>query len=121
MKARSNGNAIGSTHDADRATCVTAPNGDLRAKLREKGQPYDRACVIFEVCRPDVARRTLESAPEIAVALPCRIAAIERADGTRALATLDPHELLGLVGAAGAGDLAPEVDRALRNILTRSA
>jgi uncharacterized protein (DUF302 family) len=94
---------------------------DLRAKLREKGQPYDRACVIFEVCRPDVARRALESAPEIAAALPCRIAAFERADGTRALATLDPRGLLELVGAPGASELAPEVERALRNILTRSA
>ena len=94
---------------------------DLRAKLREKGQRYDRACMLFEVCRPDVARRALEASPEVSVALPCRIAVFERADGTRAIATLDPRELLGLVGLADSDVLAQEVERSLRNILARSA
>jgi len=94
---------------------------DLRAKLREKGQPYDRACVVFEVCRPDVARRALEAAPEVSVALPCRIAVFEKPDGSRMLATIRPRELLALVGPSDMGPVADEVEQSLRAIMEKAA
>jgi uncharacterized protein (DUF302 family) len=94
---------------------------DLRQKLREKGQTYDRACLVFEVCRPDIARQALEAAPEVSVAMPCRIAVFEARDGSRVIATIDPRELLGLVGAPGLATAAGEVDRALRSILEKAA
>ncbi len=94
---------------------------DLRAKLREKGQAYDRASVVFEVCRPDIAKRALDASPEVAAALPCRIAVVERRNGTRALVTIPPGELLALVGAPGLESSAAEVDRALRAILDKAA
>ena len=94
---------------------------DLRAKLREKGQPYDRACLVFEVCRPDVARQALEASPEVSTALPCRIAVFERTDGTRELATIRPRDLLGLVGAPGLEAAADDVERSLRAIMEKAA
>lgn len=94
---------------------------DLRAKLNEKGQPYAAACVVFEVCRPDVARRALEAAPEVSVALPCRISVFERPDGTRVLATMRPRELLALVGPPGMEPVADEVERSLRAIMESAA
>jgi uncharacterized protein (DUF302 family) len=94
---------------------------DLRAKLKEKGQPYDRACVVFEVCRPDVARQVLETAPEISTALPCRISVFERADGTRELATIRPRDLLALVGPPGLESAADDVERSLRAIMEKAA
>ncbi len=94
---------------------------DLRAKLREKGQPYERACMVFEVCQPSVARQVLEMAPEVSVALPCRIAVFERPDGTRKLATIRPRDLLATVGVPGLEDQADEVERALRAIMEKAA
>ena len=94
---------------------------DLRAKLEEKGQHYARACVVFEVCRPDVARIALEAAPEVSTALPCRISVFERPDGTRALSTIRPQELLGLVGAPGLAAAAADVERSLRTIMEKAA
>jgi uncharacterized protein (DUF302 family) len=94
---------------------------DLRAKLREKGQPYDGACVVFEVCRPDVARQALEAAPEVSTALPCRIAVYERKDGTREIATIRPRDLLALVGAPGLEAAADDVERSLRAIMEKAS
>jgi uncharacterized protein (DUF302 family) len=94
---------------------------DIGATLRAKGQPYDRACLVFEVCRPDIARRALEVAPEVSATLPCRIAVFERPDGTRALATIRPRDLLALVGPPELALAADEVERALRAIMERAA
>lgn len=94
---------------------------DLRAKIREKGLPCERAALVFEVCRPDIASRALAAAPEVAAALPCRIAVVERRDGTRALVTIRPGELLALTGAAGLDVDAAAVETSLRVILATAA
>ena len=94
---------------------------DLRAKLIEKGQPCERAALVFEVCRPDIASRALAAFPEVAAALPCRIAVVERKDGTRALVTIRPGELLALTGATGLAADADAVETSLRAILATAA
>ena len=33
---------------------------DLKAKMTEKGVPFDRDCVILEVCNPQQAKKVLE-------------------------------------------------------------
>lgn len=94
---------------------------DLRAKLREKGQRYDRACLVFEVCNPQQAKRALDAAPEISTALPCRVAVFETPDGRTRLATIRPTLLLDLFGARGLADVAREVETALERILAEAA
>jgi len=94
---------------------------DIRAKLKEKGQPYDRACLVYEVCNPAAAREVLDANPEISTALPCRIALYEGKDGRTRLATLRPTMLLELFGTPGLQDTAHEVERSLDAILRDAA
>ena len=104
-----------------RAACAKEGFGvlgsyDLRAKLREKGQTYDRACLVFEVCNPAVARGVLEMAPDVASLLPCRIAVHEGPDGTF-VSTVRPRDLMASAGLSGLEAPADEVETALRRII----
>lgn len=60
---------------------------DLKAKMAEKGVPFDRECHIFEVCNPHQAKKVLEANLEISTALPCRISVFQERGVTR-LATI---------------------------------
>jgi uncharacterized protein (DUF302 family) len=68
---------------------------NIRRKLKEKGVPFDRDCLIFEVCNPQQAKTVLEDNIAIATALPCRIA-VYREEGRTRIATIKPTALLGL-------------------------
>lgn len=94
---------------------------DLRAKLKEKGQPYERACLVFEVCNPEAARKVLETNPEISTALPCRISLYEGKDGRTRLATLRPTLLVDLFATPSLREVAREVERTLDAILEQAA
>ena len=94
---------------------------DLREKMREKGVEFDGECVVFEVCNPHQAKRVLEAAPDIATALPCRIAAYRTREGRTRIATIRPTALLGLFKAAGLEPVAAEVESTLGAILRESA
>ena len=47
---------------------------DLKAKMKEKGVEFGRACRIYEVYNPEQAKKALEAEIKVAAALPCRIA-----------------------------------------------
>jgi uncharacterized protein (DUF302 family) len=107
-----------------RAACAAEGFGvlavhDLRAKLREKGQTYDRACLVFEVCSPAVARDVLSTAPEVSSLLPCRISVAEGPDGLT-LSTVRPRDLMASAGVAGLESAADDVERSLRRIMEAS-
>jgi len=93
---------------------------DLRAKMAEKGVPFDHECRIFEVCNPTQAKKVLDTNLEISTALPCRISVYEEGDGTR-LATLKPTALLGLYATPGLDAVAREVEAGLEAIMTEAA
>jgi len=46
---------------------------DLKAKMVEKGVPFDHDCVILEVCNPKQAKKVLDQNMAVSTALPCRI------------------------------------------------
>ncbi len=94
---------------------------DLGQKLREKGAAYGGECLVFDVCNPQKAREALEAIPEIATALPCRIAAYRTRDGRTRLSTIRPTLLLGMFGEAGLGSLAAEVEAILHAIMEEAA
>lgn len=94
---------------------------DVREKLSERGQPYLRECFLVEVCHPALARRAMEVAPEVSVAVPCRIAVYERDDGGQMLAAIRPSDLLALVGPPGRHTEALDVEAALRAIMEEAA
>ena len=47
---------------------------DVGATLRTKGIAYPDECLVAEICQPDHAAGLLACSPELASALPCRIA-----------------------------------------------
>jgi uncharacterized protein (DUF302 family) len=93
---------------------------DLRAKLQEKGQEYDRPCLVFDVCNPVQAKRVLTARPEISSVLPCRISAYEDDGGTR-LVTVRPTRMIEMFQGAELADVAREVEETLEAILADAA
>jgi uncharacterized protein (DUF302 family) len=89
---------------------------DLRRKLQEKGQDFDRACLVFDVCNPVQAKRVLTAEPNVSSVLPCRISAFRDADGRTKLVTVRPTRMIELFGADLA-DVAREVEQTLEAIL----
>jgi uncharacterized protein (DUF302 family) len=94
---------------------------DLKAKLIEKGQEFDRECLVFEVCNPVQAKRVLDAHPEISTALPCRISVYARDDGGARLATIRPTQMIGLFGSAELRQVALEVEEAMQAIMEAAA
>ena len=93
---------------------------DLRAKMAEKGVPFDRECRIFEVCNPHQAKKVLDTNLEISTALPCRISIYEEGGVTK-LATIKPTALVDLYATPGLQDVAREVEATLEAIMAEAA
>ncbi|MHC4818738.1 MAG: DUF302 domain-containing protein [Planctomycetota bacterium] len=89
---------------------------DLRAKLREKGQDYDKPCLVFDVCNPVQAKRVLTAEPSVSAVLPCRISAFPDAEGKTRLVTVRPTRMIELFGAE-LQDVARDVEETLEAIL----
>lgn len=93
---------------------------DLRAKMAEKGVPFDRECRIFEVCNPHQAKKVLDTNLEISTALPCRISVYEEGGVTK-LATIKPTAMIDLYATPGLQDVAREVEATLEAIMAEAA
>ncbi len=93
---------------------------DLRKKMEEKGVPFDRECLIFEVCNPHQAQKVLAANMSISTALPCRVSVYEEA-GTTRIATLKPTAVLGMYGSAELQVVAEEVERTILRIMDELA
>ena len=93
---------------------------DLKAKMAEKGVPFDRECRVFEVCNPHQAKRVLEANLEISTALPCRISVYQEGDKTK-LATIKPTTLIELFASPGLREVAREVEATLEKIMVEAA
>lgn len=93
---------------------------DLKEKMNSKGVPFARECRVFEVCNPQQAQVVLNSAIEIATALPCRIAVYEE-NGRTILATMKPTMLLEMFRAPEAAATAREVEAEMIRIMDEAA
>jgi len=93
---------------------------DLRAKMAEKGVPFDRECRIFEVCNPHQAKKVLDTNLAISTALPCRISVYEEGGVTK-LATIKPTAMIDLYATPGLKDVAREVETTLEAIMAEAA
>ena len=89
---------------------------DLRATLREKGQEFDRAVLVFDVCNPVHAKNVLTEAPQVSCVLPCRVSVFEESGGAR-LVTVLPTAMMGMFDAPALADVAHEVEESMRAIL----
>ena len=93
---------------------------DLKAKMAEKGVPFDRECRVFEVCNPHQAKKVLEANLEISTALPCRISVYQEGERTK-LATIKPTALIALFASPGLREVAREVEATLEKIMVEAA
>lgn len=89
---------------------------DLKAKLNEKGLPFENECVVFEVCNPQSAQRVLLQDLGLSTALPCRIS-VYRDGGKTKIATINPTTLLAMFHAPGLDAVAQQVERDLFAIM----
>ncbi len=89
---------------------------DIRQKLQEKGLPFDRECLVFEVCNPQAAKRVLEDNPAISAALPCRIS-VYREQGKTKIASILPTALLSMFPNPELKPVAEEVERTIIRIM----
>ncbi len=93
---------------------------DLKQTMARKGVEFDRECRIFEVCNPMQAKKVLEADIDVSTALPCRISIYEQ-DGKVHFSTIRPTAMLGMFGAAGAEEVANEVEDTMIAIMEDAA
>jgi uncharacterized protein (DUF302 family) len=93
---------------------------NLKEKLAAKGVPFDRECLIFEVCNPTQAKKVLEANMSISTALPCRISLYEQAGRVR-VSTLKPTAILALFGTPDLEQVAEYVENTILRIIDEAA
>lgn len=89
---------------------------NLRQKMNEKGVPFERECLVFEVCNPQQAKKVLEANISIATVLPCRIAVYQEGETTK-IAAVKPTALLGLFPNPELKPVAEEVETIIFQIM----
>ncbi len=93
---------------------------DLKAKMAEKGVPFERECRIVEVCNPHQAKKVLETNLEISTALPCRISVYEDGGHVK-LATIRPTALIDMYRSPELKGVAVEVEETVVRIMAEAA
>lgn len=89
---------------------------NLRKKMNEKGIPFEKDCLVFEICNPQQAKKVLERDMSISTALPCRVSVYREGDKT-ILATLDPAVLLDMFSMTELKSVARDVGEKIRRIM----
>lgn len=116
---------VAETADALRAAVEANHYGvmqvhNLRETLERKGVEFRHACLIFEVCQPQQAKRVLEQDISVSTALPCRISIYEEG-GKTVLAALKPSLLLAMFGLPHLESVAQEVEDSMTKIMKEAA
>ncbi len=78
--------------------------------------PFERECLIFEVCNPLQAKKVLEANIAISAALPCRIAVYQE-EGVTKIAAIRPTALLGMFPNPELAPVAREVEEVMNRIM----
>ena len=93
---------------------------NLQETMVKKGVDFERACLIFEVCQPQQAKKVLDQNMSVSTALPCRISIYEEG-GKTILATLKPTTLLAMFNSPQLKDVAQEVEDTIVKIMKEAA
>lgn len=89
---------------------------NLKETMAKKGVEFARECLIFEVCRPQQAKKVLDENMSVSTALPCRISIYEEG-GRTILATLKPTTLLAMFNTPQLKAVAQEVEDTIVKIM----
>jgi uncharacterized protein (DUF302 family) len=93
---------------------------NLKETMSKKGVEFTRACLIFEVCQPQQAKKVLEANMSVSTALPCRISIYEEG-GRTILAALKPTTLLAMFNTPQLEGMAQEVEDTIVKIMKEAA
>ncbi|MGA8183393.1 MAG: DUF302 domain-containing protein [Terriglobia bacterium] len=93
---------------------------NLKETMAKKGVAFARACLIFEVCQPQQAKKVLDENMSLSTALPCRISIYEEG-GKTILATLKPTTLLAMFNVPQLEGVAKEVENTIVKIMKAAA
>lgn len=85
---------------------------DMNGKLAEKGLSLERKVRVLEVCSAPRAKQAIETNPEVAYFLPCKIV-ISEAEGHTQIGVARPTMLMSILGDDRLKDLAVEVEGVL--------
>ncbi len=111
-------NSLGEVSARHQFGLLTVHN--LKAKMNEKGVPFERDCLIFEVCNPKQAKKILEGNMDISTLLPCRISVYKK-DGKTVLSTIKPTALLAMFPNPELQKIAEDVEKTLVVIMNEAA
>ena len=93
---------------------------NLKETMVKKGVDFERACLIFEVCQPQQAKKVLDENMSVSTALPCRISIYEEG-GKTMLATLKPTTLLAMFNTPQLAQVAQDVEATILAIMEDAA
>lgn len=85
---------------------------DMNSKLAEKGLQLERKVHVLEVCSAPRAKQAIETNPEVAYFLPCKIV-ISESEGHTQIGLARPTMLMNVLGDERLKDLAVEVEGVL--------
>ncbi len=111
-------NSLGAISSRHQFGLLTVHN--LKAKMNEKGVPFEKDCLVFEVCNPHQAKKILEGNIDISNLLPCRISVYKK-NGKTVLATIKPTALLAMFPNPELQKIAEEVEKTLFAIMNEAA
>jgi len=93
---------------------------NLKETMAKKGVEFTHACLIFEVCQPQQAKKVLDANMSVSTALPCRISIYEEG-GKTILASLEPTALLAMFNTPQLKGVAQEVENTIVKIMKEAA
>ncbi|MDP9141208.1 MAG: DUF302 domain-containing protein [Pseudomonadota bacterium] len=93
---------------------------NLQETLNKKGVDFQHACLVFEVCQPQQAKKVLDRDIGVSTALPCRISIYEEGRQT-VLAALKPSLLLAMFRLPQLESVAQEVETTMTKIMQEAA
>ncbi len=90
---------------------------DVKDTLEKKLGAVFRPYVILGACNPPLARRALESEPQIGLLLPCNVVVQETEGGEVVVSIADPKAMFTLVDNPSVAPVAAEADARLRRVI----
>lgn len=90
---------------------------DVKETLKKKLGVDFRRYVILGACNPPLAKRALDSDPQIGLLLPCNVVVQEAPDGGIDVSIADPKAMFTLVDNAAVAPIAEEAKQRLRRVL----
>ncbi|MCH9041609.1 MAG: DUF302 domain-containing protein [Thaumarchaeota archaeon] len=92
---------------------------DFKEIFAKKGIDYPHEYKLLEICNPQVAKKALDSDPNIGLLLPCTIAVYEK-DGENYVSLAKPTTLLSIASNTELESMGKEIEAKLIEVINSS-